>query len=183
MWIANLGKLSRIFPVHTGVFLIRITKNWTFSYLPRTHGGVSVKDFLIKPLGKSSPYTRGCFFQLLFSGVFIFIFPVHTGVFPLAGEMRDCLWNLPRTHGGVSRYGFTCSGNVESSPYTRGCFYTSVCINIIQVIFPVHTGVFPIHLQCIYPPINLPRTHGGVSVNLQIPDDFYLSSPYTRGCF
>ncbi len=172
-----------VFPAHTGVFPNRNFIFSLYSCLPRTHGGVSMVILSNFFPCRSSPHTRGCFLQNI--GIYDIdtVFPAHTGVFPLiiSDEMVEV--GLPRTHGGVSKLLEKNLRTIESSPHTRGCFLGAEKITIVHIVFPAHTGVFPIS-SIIIPKINsLPRTHGGVSKKRCQRAIKESSSPHTRGCF
>ncbi len=51
------------------------------------------------------------------------------------------------------------------------------------MVFPAHTGVFPLRKFVLVLKLRLPRTHGGVSIGVYDLDTLYKSSPHTRGCF
>ncbi len=131
----------------------------------------------------SSPHTRGCFLISFVFHCFCCVFPAHTGVFPAFPFSFLLRRRLPRTHGGVSRFICGKCSLLGSSPHTRGCFQSSLNSTIILVVFPAHTGVFLYYLRFHHIAYCLPRTHGGVSFDLEEYKKEKRSSPHTRGCF
>ena len=72
-----------VFPAHAGVFL-----TWTQTYLqvlriPRSRGGVSTLESLVRFINEYSPLTRGCFCLTLLGLSGCLVFPAHAGVFLL----------------------------------------------------------------------------------------------------
>ncbi len=152
-----------VFPVHTGVFLFRFRPFFHRSGLPRAYGGVSHNLTRLDHQARSSPCIRGCFLVTLEAALSEAVFPVHTGVFLVQMLDRFAPGGLPRAYGGVSSAYVGSVRARRSSPCIRGCFHYITHFAKIQMVFPVHTGVFLRLINDNETTIRLPRAYGGVS--------------------
>ena len=142
--VASFNFPKIVFPVHTGVFLVRCIRRYRKSRIPRAYGGVSrVIDGNICH-GWYSPCIRGCFSLYEIKKEILGVFPVHTGVF-LCDFFISCLPRcIPRAYGGVSCSRSYLQELIPYSPCIRGCFYIHHLYICRYLVFPVHTGVFHI---------------------------------------
>ena len=91
--------------------------------------------------------------------------------------------SLPRIRGGVSTYSAQGTHLKRSSPHTRGCFQSFLCVNRVKDVFPAYAGVFLLLYAFSCVSEGLPRIRGGVSSQSRIRQGDIKSSPHTRGCF
>ena len=80
--MTSVNFYDSVFPAHAGVFPEGAQSPTAEQCLPRARGGVSTKYPLSVTGRKSSPRTRGCFYEYLTSDESVIVFPAHAGVFP-----------------------------------------------------------------------------------------------------
>ena len=110
---------------------------------------------------------------------------------------------IPRAYGGVSKHIKISTSLKSYSPCIRGCFYFpwvnkstiwySPCIRgcfrikrlfqSVNVVFPVHTGVFLLSTEFFKGSLSIPRAYGGVSDKERFFIGIRPYSPCIRGCF
>ena len=92
------------------------------------------------------------------------VFPTHVGVFlaPSFGGMPAL--RLPHACGGVSELVIQQEPGVMSSPRMWGCFYKLRLLQLHQVVFPTHVGVFLLIPNSLFTCKGLPHACGGVSI-------------------
>ena len=174
---------TRVFPTHVGVFPVFHPHHQRQDCLPHARGGVSTSLPRLKPTGRSSPRTWGCFPTGRQGTVRETVFPTHVGVF-LDDMMTDeYCQSLPHARGGVSKKPSLPLPFRGSSPRTWGCFSPVDTIAATGLVFPTHVGVFPTTRPMLPPSVRLPHARGGVSPGRIQPSVWSSSSPRTWGCF
>ncbi len=93
---------SLVFPVLTGVFLLRDLVSNILVGFPRAYGGVSILMFSKGMELQFSPCLRGCFLVNVSLHTISPVFPVLTGVFPTRTPSAKLFSRFPRAYGGVS---------------------------------------------------------------------------------
>ena len=156
-------KQGVVFPAYAGVFPTLLYLFGSRPGLPRIRGGVSNSAFLYLNRKKSSPHTRGCFFRLCIVIGVDTVFPAYAGVFLAVYCAVLVSVGLPRIRGGVSQISPMTIYHAQSSPHTRGCFYSSCCSPSWRLVFPAYAGVFPSLAEKLQTCVSLPRIRGGVS--------------------
>ena len=68
---------------------------------------------------------------------------MHVGVFPLKTVYTVGADGLPHARGGVSIALLEIIRITRSSPCTWGCFQSETNLEIKEIVFPMHVGVFP----------------------------------------
>ena len=141
-WRRSSDAGAAVFPAHAGVFLKPVSTYSNPVGLPRARGGVSASAGQDLDGLRSSPRTRGCFWEQMIFQRHDVVFPAHAGVFPVHRHQRPKQQSLPRARGGVSKAAKSTSRHQVSSPRTRGWFSTSRPERESSRVFPAHTGVF-----------------------------------------
>ena len=112
---------------------------------------------------ESSPCTWGCFQLCPITTKSTQVFPMHVGVFLKGVWAKETAPGLPHARGGVSSLLFYCPFWGLSSPCTWGCFsleFENLCL---ELVFPMHVGVFLPRIRGCIRSRRLPHARGGVS--------------------
>ena len=162
MWGCFLNALAvtdsvAVFPMHVGVFLRLLAQVRLKGRLPHACGGVSTTMPTQIYGASSSPCMWGCFHPADFRLVEIAVFPMHVGVFPTCRASQTAQGSLPHACGGVSKKPLKGLGPIKSSPCMWGCFPAKRERQLLQVVFPMHVGVFLTSCVGLSPPESLPH--------------------------
>ena len=149
--------------MHVGVFLKQELGISSSGSLPHACGGVSVTAKKRKVEVLSSPCMWGCFPPFNDPDKWVWVFPMHVGVF--LAYTFDQLVNLrlPHACGGVSIVFYITGCYTLSSPCMWGCFFIKSELYALTVVFPMHVGVFLLKVQSFLHGVSLPHACGGVS--------------------
>ena len=143
--------------MHVGVFLSPQLQLPVGRRLPHACGGVSMSIADANNSASSSPCMWGCFHPADFRLVEIAVFPMHVGVFPTCRASQTAQGSLPHACGGVSKKPLKGLGPIKSSPCMWGCFPAKRERQLLQVVFPMHVGVFLTSCVGLSPPESLPH--------------------------
>ena len=113
---------------------------------------------------------------------FVFVFPVHAGMFRLPSALMPLSVSFPRTRGDVPFWLEHIRPFLEFSPYTRGCSGGVIYMFASWLVFPVHAGMFRSVARPARLSPSFPRTRGDVPIPLGRLEPAWWFSPYTRGC-
>jgi hypothetical protein len=169
----------RVILAKAGVFPSRAPSSRATRCLPRMRGGVSTLGTIAAYYGLHSPRGGGVSLPALGVCRTAGVFPGRGGVSYSAKLIPKPAPSSPR--GGVSKrlqYRWTRS---QHSPRARGCFQRNASAAAYSRVFPARAGVFPRQPRTLLPSHNLPRTRGGVSIEIRRGSENSLSSPHARG--
>ena len=152
-----------VFPTPVGVFPVSPMGNARLQRLPHARGGVSHPHSAKGHDTRSSPRPWGCFCGKVVTQVQRQVFPTPVGVFLNALLMGCDHGGLPHARGGVSSLVSASLLSSMSSPRPWGCFWVSVGLILLAMVFPTPVGVFPARLVNQSPSLSLPHARGGVS--------------------
>jgi len=109
-----------VFPTPVGVFPDAAIGGADAGSLPHARGGVSVKEFILRLIPKSSPRPWGCFLTVNPPSANLGVFPTPVGVFPTTIYILTLAASLPHARGGVSDLRCLCIVSKVSSPRPWG---------------------------------------------------------------
>ncbi len=131
----------------------------------------------------SSPLRRGYFRLQNDTGRSGPLFPAQAGVFPTIDFHWENHPPLPRSGGGISICALDDPGGSVSSPLRRGYFLLAHHFPDAPNLFPAQAGVFPSPTTTLLSTPPLPRSGGGISIQLGYIKSAVNSSPLRRGYF
>ena len=160
--VAMTRYTDAVCPAQAGVYPQRLAGPKRWMSLPRTGGGLPLRQYRFWQQDGFAPHRRGSTCTSKRQRPVRGVCPAQAGVYPAHGRPLTPKHRLPRTGGGLPTQYISKPKATTFAPHRRGSTEESRMARPIHAVCPAQAGVYPMEILRDARGPGLPRTGGGL---------------------